>query len=407
MPTAPPRPAPLPPQDLDYVRDARAVILGDRVVGANLLLWAVGGCLVCFLLWASRAPLEEVTKGMGKVIPSASLQTVQNLEGGILAELLVQEGQRVAIGDVLARIDDTQSRSSYQEDLTRQQALRAALTRLQAEAEDAEGLSFPADLVASRPDLVERESRLFEQRMADYRDQRTALEDSLRLATEELELTVPLVAKEVVPKVDQIRLEREVVATRGKLNGLVTGFRREALEEANLTQAEVERLDGALRGREDRMVRTVVRSPVAGTVNHLHLKTIGGVLQPGERIMDIVPDDETLLVEARIRPSDIGFIHPGQEATVKFTAYDFSVYGGLRGVVEHISADTIEYEVDHEHYYIIRVRNRTGQLTRGGEALPIIPGMVAEVDVLTGRRTVLQYITKPLHRMRLNALRER
>jgi adhesin transport system membrane fusion protein len=397
----------LPVQDLDYARDARAVVQGDRVAGANALLWSVCACLATFFIWASRAPLDEVTKGEGKVIPSASLQTVQNLEGGILAEILVREGDRVAVGDILVRIDDTQSRSSYQEDLARQQALRAALTRLLAEAEGAAELSFPADLEASRPDLVERERRLFARREADYRDQRTALEDSLRLATEELELTVPLVAKEVVPKVDQLRLEREVVATRGKLNSLITGFRREAMEEANVTQAEVERLDGALRGREDRMMRTVVRSPVAGTVNHLHLKTIGGVLQPGEPIMDIVPDDDTLLVEARIRPSDIGFIHPGQEATVKFTAYDFAVYGGLRGVVEHISADTIEHEVDHEHYYMIRVRNRSGQLTRNGEALPVIPGMVAEVDVLTGRRTVLQYLLKPFHRMRFNALRER
>jgi adhesin transport system membrane fusion protein len=155
------------------------------------------------------------------------------------------------------------------------------------------------------------------------------------------------------------------------------------------------------------MKRTVVRSPVSGTVNHLHIKTLGGVIQPGQAIVDIVPDGDTLLVEARIRPADIGFIHPGQEATVKFTAYDFGMYGGLRGQVEHISADTIEYEVDHQHYYMIKVRNHTGKLVKDGVELPIIPGMVAEVDVLTGRRTVLQYLMKPINRMRSNALHER
>ena len=383
---------PISTHDLDYVKDARAVVRGDEVSGANLLLWVIAGGIGVFFLWASQAPLDEATKGIGKVIPSASLQTVQNLEGGILAELLVQEGQRVSEGDILVRIDDTQSRASFREDLSKQQALRAALARLDVE---------------DRADLVERETSLFQKRAADLKDQVETLDASLRLASEELAMTVPLVAKEVVPKVDQLRLEREVVVTRGELTKLTTGFRRDAMEQFNTTKAEIERLDEALSGRADRMDRTVVRSPVSGTVNHLHIKTLGGVLQPGQPIVDIVPDGDSLLVEARIRPADIGFIHPGQEATVKFTAYDFGMYGGQRGQVEHISADTIEYEVDRQHYYMIKVRNKPGKLIKDGVELPIIPGMITEVDVLTGRRTVLQYLMKPMNRMRTNALHER
>jgi membrane fusion protein, adhesin transport system len=398
---------PISTHDLDYVKNARSVVRGDEVSGANLLLWVIAGGIGVFFLWASQAPLDEATKGIGKVIPSASLQTVQNLEGGILAELLVQEGQRVSEGDILVRIDDTQSRSSFREDLSKQQALRAALARLDSEAHGLEKLEFPSAIMKDRADLIERETSLFQKRAADLKDQVETLEASLRLASEELAMTVPLVAKEVVPKVDQLRLEREVVVTRGELTKLTMGFRRDAMEQFNTTKAEIERLDEALSGRADRMDRTVVRSPVSGTVNHLHIKTLGGVLQPGQPIVDIVPDGDSLLVEARIRPADIGFIHPGQEATVKFTAYDFGLYGGLRGQVEHISADTIEYEVDRQHYYMIKVRNKTGKLIKDGVELPIIPGMISEIDVLTGRRTVLQYLMKPVNRMRTNALHER
>ncbi len=393
--------------ELDFVHDARTAVMGDRVAGANLLLWSITTGLIALVVWASRAELEEVTKGSGKVIPSSSLQTIQNLEGGILSEIRVREGLRVAKGDVLVRIDDTLTQSSFREDLARQEALMASYARLQAEAEDAPEPAFPDDLTRKRPDLIERERRLFQERTKDLSGQRTALSESLRLARQELDLTIPLVEREVMPKVDQIRLERQVVELEGELNKLTTGFRREAWEQANKALAEIEQLEEKLSGGEDRVQRTIVRSPTSGTVNHLHIKTIGGVIQPGEAIVDIVPDDDTLLVEAKIRPSDIAFIRPDQEATVKFTAYDFALYGGLKGRVEHISADTIQDEIDQEHYYIVKVRNRAGKLVKDGEELPIIPGMIAEVDVLTGKRTVLQYLLKPFHRMRHNALRER
>lgn len=393
--------------DLDFVRNARVAIRGDRLVGANLILFTVTGLIAAFLYWASRAEIDEVTKGEGRVIPSSSIQTVQNLEGGIVAEIFVREGGRVAKGDVLVRIDDTLSSSSYRENLAKYQALQAQLVRLQAEAQREDSVEFPPELHEKRPDLVARESSLFSKRKKEREEQREVLERSLDLASEELTMTIPLVQKGILSKVEQLRLEREVVDIEGKLKELSGGFERDAMEQFNLAKADFESLAEVVQGREDRVNRTLVRAPAAGTVNKIYINTIGGVIQPGEPIADIVPDDETLLVETKIRPSDIAFLRPGQKAVLKFSAYDFSIYGGLEGEVVNISADTIQDEIDQQHYYMVKVRNNEGRLMKDGEELPIITGMVVEVDILTGQRTVLQYLFKPLHRMRYNSLTER
>lgn len=396
---------PLKPDEIDFARNARFALMRDKVQGANLLIWLIAAVIGGFIFWASKAELDEVTKGAGKVIPSSSVQTVQNLEGGIVSEMLVSEGDRVRQGDVLARIDDTLSNASYKENLAQAEALRASLARLKAEAEGQENIVFGEE---TREDLVERESSLFEKRRTELAEQTKTLENSRRLASDELAMTAPLVEKNIVSKVDLLRLEREVNELDGKLKDITGKFQSEAMAQYNEIKAKLEALEQTLAGREDRVRRTVVRSPVNGIVNHVHATTTGAVVQPGEPIVDIVPDDDSVLVEAKIRPSDIAFLHPGQTATLKFTAYDFAMYGGLEGVVEHISADTIEDEVDREHYYQIKVRKKGGELkTNDGKVLPIIPGMVAEVDVLTGRRTVLQYLLKPFHRVRHNALRER
>ncbi len=394
----------IPPDDIDFARSAREALLGDKVRGANLLLWFIAAIMAAFVVWASRAKVDEVTKGMGKVIPSSSVQTVQNLEGGIIAEILVREGQRVEENDILVRIDDTMSNASFMENKAEAEALRASLVRLLAEAEGKLLLDFPEEI---RTDLIERETQLFDKRQDELAEARKTLESSRRLAADELAMTIPLVEKNIVSKVDKMRLEREVNELEGKLKEITGAFQSKAMEQYNATKAKLESLEQVLQGREDRVLRTVVRSPVQGTVNKLHATTLGGVVQPGEPIVDIVPDDDTLLVSAKVRPQDIAFLSPGQEAVLKFTAYDFSMFGGLKGLVENISADTIEDEVDRQHYYEIKVRNHSGKLTsKEGEVLPIIPGMVVEVDVLTGRRSVLQYLLKPFHRMRYNALRE-
>ena len=400
-------PGPVSREDLEYVKNARAAVRGDRVLGANLLLFAVIGVIVAFFVWAARAEIDEVTKGAGKVIPSSSIQTIQNLEGGIVAEIFVGEGTRVEKGEVLLRIDDTLSASSYRENLAKSQALQAALARLSAEANGENEIHFPETLRKERPDLILRETALFEKREKEINEQSAIMNRSLRLASDELTMTIPLVHKGIVSKVEQLRLEREVNELEGKMKELVGGTQQEPMEKFNEAKGQWEELEEVLQGREDRVRRTMVRSPVAGIVNELYMNTIGGVVQPGEPIVDIVPNNETLLVEAKIRPSDIAFLSPGQEATLKFSAYDFAIYGGLKGTVEPISADTIEDEIDQQHYYMIKVRNAEGKLMKDGEELAVIPGMTVEVDVLTGRRTVLQYLLKPFHRMRFNALRER
>lgn len=399
--------SPISKEDLDYVNNARAALKGDRVAGANFLLVAVVFLIGAFVFWAARAEIDEVTKGAGKVIPSSSVQTIQNLEGGIVAEILVSEGSKVNKDDILLRIDDTLSASSYRENLAKSQALEASLARLEAEANGNLAIQFSEKLVEDRPDLVVREQALFRKREKEMTSQTTIVQRSLKLASDELTMTIPLVERGVVSRVEQLRLEREVNELEGKMNELVGGRQQEAMEEFNQVKAEFEGLSEVLQGREDRVRRTLVRSPVSGTVNKLYMNTIGGVVQPGEPIADIVPTNGTLLVEAKIRPQDIAFLSPGQEATLKFSAYDFTIYGGLKGTVEHISADTIIDELDKMHYYMIKVRNPEGRLMKDGEVFPIIPGMVVEVDVLTGRRTVLQYLLKPFHRMRFNALTER
>ncbi len=393
--------------DLDFIKDAKTAVRSEKIRGANFLLVAVAASIISLVVWANYAQLDEVTKGQGKVIPSSSIQTVQNLEGGIVAEILISEGARVSKGDVLVRLDDTQRNSSYRENLSNAQAFEAELARLVAEGRGDENIVFPENITEKRPDLVMREISLFNKRRAEREEQKDIFLRSLNLASEELSMTIPLVQKNIVSKVEQLRLEREVNEIEGKLQELIGGFQQESMERYNGIKAELEGLNEAIHGRQDTVDRALVRSPVEGVVNKLYVATIGGVIQGGEPIADIVPDDDSLLIEAKIRPQDIAFLRPDQEATLKFTAYDFSLYGGLKGQLEHISADTIEDEVDKQHYYMIKVRNQDGKLMKDGEVLPVIPGMVVEVDILTGRRTVLQYLTKPFHRMRFNALRER
>lgn len=393
--------------DLEYIKDAKTAVRSEKVRGANIILFSVAAAITSLVVWANYAMLDEVTKGQGKVIPSSSMQTVQNLEGGIVSEILVSEGDRVSEGDILVRLDATQRNSSFRENLSKAQAFEAELARLVAEGKGKEEIRFSESIIKDRPDLMDRETSLFNKRRSERNEQKEIFLRSLDLASEELTMTIPLVQKNIVSKVEQLRLEREVNEIEGKLQELVGRFQQEAMERYNEIKAELEGLNEAIHGRQDTVDRALVRSPVEGIVNKLYVATIGGVIQGGEPIADIVPDDDSLLIEAKIRPQDIAFLRPDQEATLKFTAYDFALYGGLKGKLEHISADTIQDEVDMEHYYMIKVRNENGKLMKDGEVLPVIPGMVVEVDILTGRRTVLQYLTKPFHRMRFNALRER
>ncbi|MDX1539937.1 MAG: HlyD family type I secretion periplasmic adaptor subunit [Geminicoccaceae bacterium] len=414
---------------------------------AHLLLVVIVAFFVIAFAWASHASLEEVTRGDGRVIPSSHVQVVQNLEGGIVADILVREGEIVEAGEVLLRIHDVAAASSFREGRERLRSLLGAIARLEAEVEGRDVL-FGDELARDAPDVVRNESALFGarqqaleseiavlERQVEQRDQelielRTRIEQlerSLELAKEELAITEPLAAGRVVSKVDLLRLRRQVNDLQGELESASLtiprvesalleaeqriaerrhSFLAEAQRELNTVQAEATGLRESIAAHADRVERTDVRSPVRGTVKRLLVTTVGGVVQPGEDLVEIVPLEDTLLVEARVRPADIAFLHPGQEAVVKVTAYDFSIYGSLDGVVEDISADTITDERG-EDFYRIRVRTTDNALKRAGDVLPIIPGMTTQVDILTGKKTVLDYLLKPILRAQDHALRER
>ncbi|CEK10674.1 HlyD family type I secretion periplasmic adaptor subunit [Legionella hackeliae] len=368
----------------------------------HIILWSSILFVVCALIWAHYAILDEVTSGQGKVIPSSQIQIIQNLEGGIVSKLYVQEGEIVKKNQILMQIDNTRFMATYNEAGKKMASLEIAVIRLSAEMNN-KPMEVPPEFLKNNPDLVEAEKALYESRQEELRQ----LNSALGYAQKELDLSKPLVSKGAVSEVEIMRLERSV----NELKGKIYQFKSQALEQLNKAKGELAALKESQQADKDRLVRTTVRSPVKGVVKRIKVNTIGGVIQPGMDIIEIVPLDDTLLIEAKIRPSDIGFIHPGQKAIVKLSAYEFPIYGGLTGKVEQISADTITDEKStsgkEETYYLIRVRTEKNYLGTEGKPLYIIPGMMATVDILTGKKSVLQYLLKPILKAREAALRER
>ncbi len=433
--------------DADFMRDLQAAMVRPPRLSANLLLLAIVALFAWAVWWASQARLDVVTTGLGKVIPSSDIQVVQNLEGGIVRAILVREGQAVEKGQPLMQIDDTQFRSTYQEDRTQYLGRLAVAARLRAEVSDA-ALIFPAAVLAERPQLVASETSLMQARsrelesglavLARQRDQKrqelveldsriTQLRESLNLAREEVSIMEPLVQRGVVSRVELLRIRRQISDIEGGLKGAEQAvpraqsalrevdqrmdearaqFRAKAIAELNETELKLSGLEETMAAKQDRLTRTDVLSPVAGVIKQVSVKTVGGVVKPGMDLVEIVPRDDTLLIEARVAPRDIAFLVPGQAAKVKLTAYDYAIYGSLDGRLEQISADTI-IDPQGNSFYEIRVRTDENALGTEATPLPILPGMVAEVDVLTGQRTVLEYLLKPILRARQKALRER
>ncbi|HEY5789474.1 MAG TPA: HlyD family type I secretion periplasmic adaptor subunit [Gammaproteobacteria bacterium] len=434
-------------QDFGYANDPGALLERATPSRARAVLWLGVLFFALAIGWAAVAELDEVTKGIGKVIPSRQVQVVQNLEGGIVSELMIKEGQVVEPDEVLLRIDDTRFSSSYRERQVSYLALQAKLARLRAEAEGGE-FAPPAGLADESPAVVERERQLFDshrrhvnsqvdvleqqavqkrQELLELRARLSGLRENQKLLGDELQMTRPLVAKGAVSEVEVLRLERKAVEVRteleairlaiprieaaldeigNKIANVEIAFRNESREQLNEVAAELAGMTESAVALEDRVNRTLVRAPVRGTVKRLLVNTVGGVVQPGSDLVEIVPLEDSLLVEAQIRPADIAFLHPGQQAMVKLTAYDFLIYGGLDAQLEHISADTI-IDDRGDSYYVIRVRTQKNYLGTDAEPLPIIPGMLAQVDILTGKKTVLHYLMKPVLRARVEALRER
>ncbi|MDF1751632.1 MAG: HlyD family type I secretion periplasmic adaptor subunit [Verrucomicrobiales bacterium] len=390
------------PGDIDFVADCRKLIRKPGN-GIKWLPFIALACLVILGFWASRAQLEEVTRGQGKVIPSSSVQKVQSLEGGIVDQIFVKEGDIVEIGQQLLQIRDEIYSSSYRENAARRDVLAARVVRLQAEAQSLAALEFPEGV---RPELVQLETNLFNKRKADYEATLSALKSRLDLSTQEVNYLYK--SGRAVSKVELTRAKKEGADLQGQINTLKTKAERDAMEQYDRDRAELETIELALLRDKDRLDRTLITSPIRGTINSIQIDTVGRVIAGGDEIMDIVPLDESLLIEANVRPSDIAFIRPGDEAMVKFTAYDFSIYGGLKGKVEQMSVDTVTDE-QGESFYIVKVRTNDANLGKNkeGKPLEVIPGMVAEVDIMTGKKSVLTYLLKPINRARQRAFRER
>ena len=366
--------------------------------------WVPLVCLLCvggLFLWASLAKIDQVTRGHGKVIPSSKVQTIQSLEAGIVVGIPVGEGDIVDKGQAVLMLDDAVARANHLETVSRRDLVLARMSRLQAEAD---GFSAPSYSAALDPELVKTENELFNARRADYLARVSSAEQILGHARSELEIL--RLGQSSMTKLDLIRAERDVSLLEGNLNTLISETSRNALDAHDTLRAELASLNSELSRSADALDRKVLRSPTHGTVNKIHIAGEGGVIRGGDSVMEIVPINDTLLVEANVRPEDVGFIHSDQLATVKFTAYDFTIYGGMDGVVEYIGVDTIQNELG-ETYYPVRIRTESNTMgTKNGRELTIIPGMVAEIDVLAGQKSVLQYLLTPLNRAREKALTE-
>jgi adhesin transport system membrane fusion protein len=455
----------LTPTELDYVDDKTAALLLNTPNSARIMLWVMVIFFVLAGVWASWAQIDKVTVGQGKVVPSSQIQVVQNLEGGLIKDILVREGQKVEKGQQLLLIDDTRFRSDFREREQQVANLTASVMQLSASITSVvinqdfnnknwqnnvqlnfNKLAFPPQLSELKPKLVARQRAEYKQDLNKLSNQISVIDqqvkqkqqdlveiqarvrnlrDSYNFAKKELDITKPLADEGVVPKIELLKLQRQVNDTRRELTSselkipvlrsaireamlsridVAEKFRSEQQEKLNQAQDKLSAMTESAVGLEDRVNRTIVTSPVTGTVKTLNINTVGGVIQPGLEIVELVPSEDTLLVEAKIAPQDIAFLRPDLTTIVKFSAYDFTKYGGLEGTLEHISADTTTDE-EGNSFYVVRVRTKETSLNKDA-SLPIIPGMTASVDIITGKRTVMEYLLKPILGARDNALKE-
>jgi len=430
--------------EADFVADADYYIVQQEPLRARVLIRSLGVVFLVFVMWAAVAQVDEQTKGEGKVVPSQQLQVLQSLDGGIVSEINVHEGQVVKAGDILLRIDPTRFVSSVRENRSQYLSLQVKAARLRA-LTDGKPFEPPPEAVRDDPKTVEEEKRLFEtanssieaqlsiarqqlvqrqQELIEARAKRDQASQAYDLTAKELSVTKPLINTGAVSEVELLRLERDVSRFRGerdmataqisriqaaiaeasrKVQEVGFSFRKEAGGELAETMAKFNALSEGSVGLQDKVKHSDLRSPMRGTVKRLFVNTVGGVVQPGKDVIEIVPLEDNLLLEAKVLPKDIAFLHPGQKAVVKFTAYDFSIYGGLAATLEQIGADSVTDEKGNT-FYLVRVRTLKSKL---GENLPVIPGMVAEVDIITGQKSILSYLLKPIIRAKQVALTER
>ncbi|KGA31597.1 HlyD family type I secretion periplasmic adaptor subunit [Pectobacterium brasiliense] len=434
-------------ESLQTMPEVSRAMAEDSPRSIRFTLWAIGAFFLFFILWAGLANIDEVTRGDGKAIPSSRLQKIQNLEGGIITEVFIREGQVVNAGDPLLRLDDTRFASNVGETEADRLALLSRIERLNAEINGQE-LVLSEEITTQAPKIAAGEKELYNSRRQQLHNEISGLEEqliqrqqelrdfsakeiqfrnSLGLLQQEIKMSEPLIAEGAISKVEVLRLRRAEVETRGQLDSIKLSipraesaikesenkieetrsrYKSEALSQLSEAQTNLNKIEATGKALEDRVNRTLVVSPVRGIVQQVLVNTIGGVIQPGSDLVEIVPLDDKLLVEAKIRPQDIAFLHPGQDAIIKLTAYDYTIYGGLKGQLEQISPDTVT-DKEGNSFYIIRLRTDKNYLGTADKPLLIIPGMVASVDIITGKKTILSYLLKPIIRAKAEALRER
>ena len=423
-------------RELEYLESLSAAVLHSTPRRSRLVLYFWLLTVALFLLWASIAKVDEIVRAHGKIVPSGENKVLQNLEGGIVESIDVKEGETVKKGQVLLRIKNMRSRSELEGYLSKYYELAARAARLKAQAKN-EPLEFDKALAEEHPELVERERSLYNANMgrlkaeletlrkqmrqkqlllAEAKKKLKNLKKSYALIEEEVKMSEPMVKEGVKSKVDFLKLQREANAIRTEIDSVKASiprlqsaiaeirsrieeqklkFESESERKMNETLGEMERVMAKIKAFEDTVARTVVRSPVDGIVKKLYVHTIGGVVKPGMDLVEIVPMDKNLIAEVKVSPKDIAFIYPGQKALVKFTAYDYAIYGGLKGKVVGISPDTVTDKKDRT-FYIVRIETDSNYLLSGGKRLKIIPGMVVDADIVTGKRTILDYLLKPL-----------
>jgi adhesin transport system membrane fusion protein len=435
-------------EDQDFISDINDKTLNTIPLGSHIILWLTFAFVSIALVWANFATLDEVTRGTGRIIPSSQIQVIQNLEGGILAEIMIREGDLVEKGQALLRLDDVRFSSSFNETQIKYYELLANIARLTAEANQ-EPLQIPKEVTENFPELIKNAQLLYDseisklnssmqilqhqvsqkkQELIELKAKRNRISRSYSLLNQELKMSEPLVAEGAMSEVEILRLRRSVNDVYGEMSSARLAipriqaaideavqkieeqkldFHTKALVDLNKNKAELDRSSETILALKDRVNRTLVTSPVKGIIKRLKVNTVGGVIQPGMDLLEIVPLEDQLLIEAQIRPADIAFLHPGQKAIVKLTAYDFSIYGGLQAKLEHISADSLINEDNDQSYFLIRLRTEKNYLEKNGAKLNIIAGMTTDIDILTGKKSVLDYILKPILKAKENALKER
>ena len=377
--------------------------------GPSLTIWLCAGTVWLFIIWAAYAWIPEIVRADGEVISSSRPQIIQNLEGGILADLNVAEGDVVSQGDILARLHDTKFQSSVDELRDQIAALEIRRLRLEAEMAGENEFSVTPEHLSRSPDIVASEMALLRARQLNFTSRRQGTQRILEQAQAETELLENMLKKKVVALIEVTRARKVLADAQVKLDDILTHSELELATEYSDTLKELATLRQNLRASQDQLNRTVLQSPMRGVVNNVSVTTIGGVVRPGEEILQIIPLDEELFVEARVKPENIANIRPGQEATIKLSAYDYTIFGTLKGRVDVISADTFKDDrtraEDGNAHYKVRVRVDVGGLTDKQARIEIRPGMQAQVELHTGEKTVLQYLLKPLYKSR-EAFRE-